>query len=189
MDANKFGSFVADRRKKLNMTQADLAAKISVTDKAVSRWERGLGFPDIKIIESLADALEVSILEIMKSEEIVNQDVSVNEASNVLTDSLQMMDEHQRQERKNIWLIISIWAVILNVIHFLAQMDYDKSNLMLQGSIPWGDLVLFVILLIGSVIRKIHGKTYGQMIAAAFIVLLIPLFLSIITFLIMALFT
>ena len=68
MDAHKFGAFVARRRKERNMTQADLASKIQVTDKAVSRWERGLGFPDINIIEPLADALEVSVLELMKSE-------------------------------------------------------------------------------------------------------------------------
>lgn len=68
MDANKFGCFVAERRKELNMTQKDLAAKIHVTDKAVSRWERGLGFPDINTIEELADALNVSITELMTSE-------------------------------------------------------------------------------------------------------------------------
>ena len=68
MDANKFGCFVADRRKELNMTQKDLAAKIHVTDKAVSRWERGLGFPDINTIEELAEALNVSITELMTSE-------------------------------------------------------------------------------------------------------------------------
>ena len=67
MDANKFGCFVAERRKELKMTQKDLAAKIQVTDKAVSKWERGLGFPDINTIEYLADALDVSIIELMKS--------------------------------------------------------------------------------------------------------------------------
>lgn len=65
MDVNKFGCFVAERRKKLNMTQKDLATKIQVTDKAVSKWERGLGFPDINTIEPLADALDVSIIELM----------------------------------------------------------------------------------------------------------------------------
>ena len=53
MDAKKFGRFVAERRKELKMTQKDLAAKIQVTDKAVSKWERGLGFPDINTIEYL----------------------------------------------------------------------------------------------------------------------------------------
>ena len=42
MDANKFGCFVAERRKELKMTQKDLATKIQVTDKAVSKWERGV---------------------------------------------------------------------------------------------------------------------------------------------------
>ena len=71
MDAYKFGCFVAERRKELNMTQKDLAAKIQVTDKAVSRWERGLGFPDINSLEPLADALGVSMMELMKSERII----------------------------------------------------------------------------------------------------------------------
>ena len=65
MDAIKFGSFVASVRKEKNMTQAELATKIQVTDKAVSRWERGLGFPDINTLEPLSDALEISILELM----------------------------------------------------------------------------------------------------------------------------
>lgn len=67
MDAEKFGSFIAKSRKEKNMTQAELAIKIKVTDKAVSRWERGLGFPDINNLEPLAEALEVSVLELMKS--------------------------------------------------------------------------------------------------------------------------
>ena len=57
MDAKKFGTFIASLRKENNMTQADLAKKLQVTDKAISKWERGLGFPDINSIEPLADAL------------------------------------------------------------------------------------------------------------------------------------
>ena len=50
------------------MTQAELAEKIHVTDKAISRWERGLGFPDIQTLEPLAQVLGISILELMRSE-------------------------------------------------------------------------------------------------------------------------
>ena len=67
MDAKKFGTFIATLRKENNMTQVELAQKLQVTDKAVSKWERGLGFPDINTIEPLADALGVSVLEIMLS--------------------------------------------------------------------------------------------------------------------------
>lgn len=61
MDSKKFGEFIATIRKEKGWTQAELAEKISVTDKAVSRWERGLGFPDINTIKPLADVLEVSV--------------------------------------------------------------------------------------------------------------------------------
>ena len=47
MDAEKFGAFIAAARKEKNMTQKALAERLHVTDKAVSRWERGLGYPDI----------------------------------------------------------------------------------------------------------------------------------------------
>ena len=76
MDVKKFGSFIASVRKEQQMTQAELAQKLQVTDKAVSKLERGLGFPDINTIEPLADALGVSVLEIMKSERIPEQEVS-----------------------------------------------------------------------------------------------------------------
>ena len=61
MDAKKFCTFIATLRKENNMTQVELAQKLQVTDKAVSKWERGLGFPDINTIEPLADALGVSV--------------------------------------------------------------------------------------------------------------------------------
>lgn len=57
MDAKTFGTFISKIRKENHMTQAELAEKIRVTDKAVSRWERGLGFPDINTLSPLADAL------------------------------------------------------------------------------------------------------------------------------------
>ena len=68
MDAKVFGKFIMERRKQLGMTQAELAEKINVTDKAVSRWERGLGFPDINTLEPLADALGIEVVELMRSE-------------------------------------------------------------------------------------------------------------------------
>lgn len=66
VEAKEFGRFIAGMRKEKKMTQAELAEKIHVTDKAVSRWERGLGFPDIQTIEPLAQALGISVLEYWK---------------------------------------------------------------------------------------------------------------------------
>lgn len=81
MDAGKFGAFIAAVRKEHGMTQAELARKLQVTDKAVSRWERGLGFPDIGTIEPLADALGLSVSELMRSEKNMTVDVTDEDAS------------------------------------------------------------------------------------------------------------
>ena len=53
MDAKKLGQFIAEIRKEKEMTQAELASKLHVTDKAVSKWERGLGLPDITALSRL----------------------------------------------------------------------------------------------------------------------------------------
>lgn len=68
MDYLKIGQFIAERRKKLNLTQKQLGEKLNVTDKAVSKWERGLGCPDVSILGELSEILEVGIGEILNGE-------------------------------------------------------------------------------------------------------------------------
>lgn len=67
MNAKTLGSFIAGRRRELGLTQAQLAARLHLTDKAVSRWERGVGLPDLATLEPLAAALEVSLTELMSA--------------------------------------------------------------------------------------------------------------------------
>ena len=65
MDAKTFGAFLARMRKSQGLTQAELAQQLHVTDKAVSRWERGVGLPDINTLEPLADALGLTLADLM----------------------------------------------------------------------------------------------------------------------------
>ena len=65
MDAKSFGAFIADQRRTLGLTQAEVAARLHVTDKAVSRWERGVGLPDINTLEPLAQVLHLTLDELM----------------------------------------------------------------------------------------------------------------------------
>ncbi len=74
------GAMIRRLRESRNMTQNQLAEKISVSSKAVSRWETGRGYPDISLIEPLADALGVSVIELFSGEDVVN----TNRASNML---------------------------------------------------------------------------------------------------------
>ena len=67
MDARSFGTFLARTRRERGLTQSALARQLHVTDKAVSRWERGLGFPDIGTLEPLAQALGLTLEELMQA--------------------------------------------------------------------------------------------------------------------------
>ena len=77
MDIQRFGAFIQSRRKDLGLTQGELGKKLNVTDKAISRWERCVGFPDINLLEPLADALQISIQELMQCQQLKPEENSV----------------------------------------------------------------------------------------------------------------
>lgn len=68
MDNLQFGKFIKELRKEKNMTQKELAEKLYLTDKAISKWERGLSFPDITILNSISEIFDVSVTEILNGE-------------------------------------------------------------------------------------------------------------------------
>lgn len=176
MDAHKFGAFVAGRRREKNMTQADLASKIQVTDKAVSRWERGLGFPDINIIEPLADALEVSVLELMKSERMAANQVTGEEAAEVIADTLNVARLQRRRERRNVFRILGVTAVVVIFLLFIDSMQWQADTIIftLAGVVfPLFCTVGFIALLCNGVWRKARGKPCRQAFALSLALLLL----------------
>lgn len=72
------GSTVRQLRESRNLTQADLAQQIGVSSKTVSKWETGKGLPDISLLQPLARALGISVIELMNGEQIINKNVSAN---------------------------------------------------------------------------------------------------------------
>lgn len=187
MDAKKLGEFIAGCRKEKNMTQAELAVKINVTDKAVSRWERGIGFPDINTIEPLADSLGVSILELMKAEKITANQVTNEEAAEAITDTLHVAKEQQRKERRNIFSILGSLLVLLVLILFLDSLQWQMDMVIFTVAgvvFPLFCIGGFVALLGYGAWRKATGKTSRQTFALALallciLVLILGLFLMI----------
>ena len=78
------GAAIKALREKKRLTQQQLAEKLSVSDKAVSKWETGKGFPDISLLEPLASVLQVSLPELLSGEQIIN----VNRSANLLKSNL-----------------------------------------------------------------------------------------------------
>ena len=65
MDAKKIGEFICMNRKKHGMSQKELADKLGITDKAVSKWERGISFPDIAMLIPISEVLETSLYDLL----------------------------------------------------------------------------------------------------------------------------
>lgn len=78
MDNYVTGAVIRRLREDKNMTQADLAAKLDVSPKTISKWETAKGLPDISLLDILAAALEVSVMELMSGNTIINRNISAN---------------------------------------------------------------------------------------------------------------
>lgn len=116
MDSQKLGSFIAEMRKRKSLTQRELAEQLNVTDKAVSKWERGLGLPDIKMIEPLAQALGVSVLDIMRGECSEQETLSIDQVSRVLNDTIDLASHHRKIEHRNALIAcLSVIGIVTTV--------------------------------------------------------------------------
>lgn len=141
MEAKKFGQFIAGIRKEKKMTQAELAGKIHVTDKAISRWERGLGFPDIQTLEPLAQALGISVLELMRSErqETEKQDQQPEEfryTQGEVAEMLQNVGDISRQQKKqdrNANVIAGIVLAAITIIVWMTKLASFGGALVVGG--------------------------------------------------------
>ncbi len=112
MDAKTLGDFIAGRRRELGMTQAQLAARLHLTDKAVSRWERGVGLPDLATLEPLAAALEVSLAELMTAR---RQPQPLPEAEEAAARTLALARQSRSAGQRALW-----WACAASLGVFAA---------------------------------------------------------------------
>lgn len=120
MNAQKTGSLIAAIRKEQNRTQQDLANELGVSSAAISKWERGIGFPDVSLIEPLATSLGITIAELFKGERIENSDA--NEYESLLSDVVKVStNEISKKKRISNWIIAITVAVLYLLISMITQ--------------------------------------------------------------------
>lgn len=171
MDNQKFGKFILFLRKEKGWTQAELAEKFNVTDKAISKWERGVGFPDIKMVEPLAEVFGVSILEIMSSEKINEQPVPKESASEAINNVIDIVDYQRKIERRNILITTISFATVIMLIFLIDTMQWIGFMMVCLPIIMLG----IGIYLIGlSVHRKKQKLTYSTTLVLGVLALLFP---------------
>lgn len=163
MEAKKLGPFIAERRKELGMTQSNLAEKLHVTDKAVSRWERSVGLPDISIIEDLAEALDVTLVELMQAQRADGENISTVEAEQLLIDTIEM-SRTTNKIVKSIGSIILFIFVIISVLLFALLISDGEIVMFSVGSIIAG-LVAWGMPIWKITFSKVKKSNYFSMLS------------------------
>jgi len=106
MNQIKIGEFIASQRKINNLTQAALAEKLGITDRAVSKWERGKGMPDVSIMLDLCDIFGITVNELLCGEKMSMEN------SNQKNEQL-LLDMAKELEKKTKIIWTSMWAIMI----------------------------------------------------------------------------
>lgn len=111
LDKEKFGEFVSKLRKEQGMTQKELAEKLFVSDKAVSKWERGQSLPDITMLNPLADALGVTAAELLNCGKIEGEKVDASQVDELVEKAIELNKEPDISKRKRFKIYIICFLV------------------------------------------------------------------------------
>ena len=117
MDQLKIGKFIAECRKRENLTQMQLAEKLGITDKAISKWERGIAMPDLSAMLELCDILGISVNELLSGEKI-SMENNNQKNEQLLLDMAKELEKKNKTIWNAMWIIMTV--SILGLIGGLA---------------------------------------------------------------------
>lgn len=134
MNQIKIGKFIAECRKKQNLTQIQLAEKLNITDRAVSKWERGMSLPDISLLQELSDILNINVTELLDGKRSEKKKIDSDDILNTLKyTEIKTMEKH----KNNINLIMLSLIVFISLILIIFNLKinyyfYLKYNYNIQ---------------------------------------------------------
>ena len=124
MDPKKTGMIILEARKMLKMTQKDLADKLYVSDKAVSKWERGLCFPDISVLIPLTEILNISLYDLLRGEK-----VNKKEVEETLKNTINYSNSEINRKKKKYITISSIIIFIIVLISIMSVVFMSDNEI------------------------------------------------------------
>ena len=145
MDQIKIGKFIAERRKNAGLTQMQLAEKLNITDRAVSKWETGKAMPDTSIMLELCDILSISVNDLLSGEVVSMENYNKKLESNLL----EMVREKQAADKRLLAmeifigvLVTAILAAAITVASLVQMEEWLKVVIIVCG---------FIVFMVGMV--------------------------------------
>ena len=139
MDQQKIGRFIAECRKKENLTQMQLAEKFNITDRAVSKWETGKAMPDSAIMLELCDVLKITVNDLLSGEVVTVENYN-KELENKL---LEMVKQKEESDKRMLTLevVIGVFSIVILMVPiflgaYLPMADWQRFLVIFSGFIP-----------------------------------------------------
>lgn len=154
MDQIKIGRFIADERKRKGYTQKQFSEKLEISDKTISKWERGNGFPEVSLLLPLCNELEITVNELLSGERVSEDDYRKKAEENMVN----LVKEAQESKKKIIIsamvaLLASIAAIPLFVLAGVLAMESWLRIFL----IIWGLCILVIGIVIACVLDRDAG--------------------------------
>ena len=138
MDQIKIGKFIADERKRKGYTQKQLSGKLEISDKTISKWERGNGFPEVSLLLPLCNELEITVNELLSGERVSEEDYRKKAEENMVN----LVREAQESKKK---IILSAIVAGLTIIAALPLF-------MISGMLEMENWLRVTLIIIGGVV-------------------------------------
>ena len=154
MDQIKIGKFIAEERKAKKYTQRELADKLSISDKTISKWERGNGFPEVSLLLPLCNELEITVNELLSGERLQEMDYKKKAEENMVN----LVKEAQESKKKIIMsAMVSVLVIVAAVPLFVVAGMFEMqvwTRVLLMG-------IGFVVMVMGIAIACVLDKEAG----------------------------
>ena len=154
MDQIKIGRFIADERKRKGYTQKQLSEKLEISDKTISKWERGNGFPEVSLLLPLCNELEITVNELLSGERVSEEDYLKKAEENMVN----LVKEAQESKKK----------IIKSAMDGVLEIDAAVPILVIAGMFEmqvWTRVLLmgigFVIMVMGIAIACVLVRVAG----------------------------
>ena len=150
MDQIKIGKFISDKRKEVGLTQSELAEKLNITDRAISKWENGNCMPDVGTIPELCDIVKISIMDLFSGEKVdmKNNDKKLEE------NLIEMAKQKEEADKRllNLEVVVGVVATIMFlslvfIASYLNIPEYLKLLIIIPSFIAFFVLCLYMLLI------------------------------------------
>ena len=143
MDLTKIGAYIASKRKTLGITQVELARQLGMSDKSVSKWERGVCLPDVSLYEPLCDILGITINEFIAGEDLDHDTIMHQAEKNILDVASAAKAKYNKLQIiflaiTVIYFVITCWLALAQPylhVAYIDQMDQNSQEMMIAGAL------------------------------------------------------